>query len=259
LWPLMPTVAIGFLGVVAAIMTVRADRFTPVERAMYVLLAFALFIVEMNAVYKDRDEHDKQQAELQMREREARQKEEASFAALLTEGRDLLGKTQEVETLTKKNLDNITGGESYALVTPQVWSGLVPIPLSIRNYGKQTLTGVTVVIRGRQNWDLDNPRSMYDLPTVNVGTLHAGELRLLKVAITPVEGEMKDGDDRVDVYDLDISAQNFTANEHLLFKRGKHVPWDFMYQVTRQFVTSQTKTKTTFGYKTLATTKWMGN
>jgi hypothetical protein len=255
----MPTVAIGFLGVVAAIMTVRADRFTPVERGMYVLLAFALFIVEMKAVYRDRDEHDKQQAELQASEREARRMEEKSFAALLTEGRNLLGKTQEVETLTKMNLLNITGGESYALVTPQVWSGVVPIPLSIYNYGKQTLTGVTVVIRGRQNWDLNNPQRMYDLPTLNVGTLHAGELRLLKAAITPVEGEMKDDNDKVDFYDLDIAAQNFTVTEHLMFKRGKHVPWDFMYQATRQFVTSHTKTKTTFGYKIVATTKWMGD
>jgi hypothetical protein len=63
-FPPIPTVAIGFLGVVAAIMAVRADHFSPGERVIYVLIAFALFIVEMRAVYSDREQHDKEQAAL---------------------------------------------------------------------------------------------------------------------------------------------------------------------------------------------------
>ena len=49
-WPIVPTVAIGFLGVVAAIMTVRADRFTRVEKAVWVLIAVGLFIAEVPTV-----------------------------------------------------------------------------------------------------------------------------------------------------------------------------------------------------------------
>ena len=257
-WPAVPGVAIGFLGVAAAIMAVRAEHFTPWEGAIWIAISFALFVVEIRVIYNDRAEHDAQQAEMRTRENEARQKEADSFAALLKEGHSLFGATQQVEALTKKNLENITGGESFAIVTPQVWSGLVPIPLSIRNYGKQTITGVTVGMYGTESFDLNNPRSFYDTPLINVGTLHSGELRLLKETITPVEGGLKESDARVDQYQLHISAQNFTVVEYLWFKKGKRLPWVFKYQVTRQFVTSQTKNKTTFGYKTLAKTKWTG-
>lgn len=83
----IPTVAIGFLAVVAAIMAVRADHFTHGERVVYVLIAFALFFVEMQAVYRDRDEHDRQQAELRIKGDNARKEEHDSFMALLeTEG-----------------------------------------------------------------------------------------------------------------------------------------------------------------------------
>src|SRR5258708_31144941 len=82
-WPPIPTVAIGILGVVAVIMTVRADKFSHGERAIYVMLAFSLFVVEMEAVYKDRDQHDKEQAKLRIEETEARKKESDSFAALI--------------------------------------------------------------------------------------------------------------------------------------------------------------------------------
>jgi len=153
----------------------------------------------------------------------------------------------------------VTGGESFAIVTPQVWSGLVPIPLSIRNYGKQTLTGVTVSIYGQHEFDiLNNPRNFYEAPLINVGTLYAGELRLLKETITPVESGLKEGDAKVSQYQLHITAQNFTAVEYLWFKRGKRIPWDFKYQVTRQFVKSQTKKETKFGYEVLAKTEWTG-
>ena len=160
--------------------------------------------------------------------------------------------------MAEENLENITGGDSFAIITPQVWLGLVPIPLSIRNNGKQTLTGITVRILDSKSWDLDNPRSFYESQIIDVGTLHAGELRLLKESLTPIESELRDGNVKVVQYQISISAQNFTAEEHLLFKRGMKLPWVFRYNVTRQFVTSQTKDKTTFGYKVLANTEWTG-
>src|SRR5882762_5109494 len=87
LWPPIPTVAVGSLGFVAALMTVRADHFTHTERVVWIAISFALFVVEMRAVYKDRDEHDRQQAELRTRENEARKTEQDSFAKLLKESK----------------------------------------------------------------------------------------------------------------------------------------------------------------------------
>jgi hypothetical protein len=99
---------------------------------------------------------------------------------------------------------------------------------------------------------------------INVGTLHAGEMKTLPRTISPsVEipgaGILGEGDSKVCQYQLDISAQNFTATEHLTFKKEVRIPWVFEYVVIRQFVKSRGKNTINFGYKTLAETKrWMG-
>jgi hypothetical protein len=139
--------------------------------------------------------------------------------------------------------------------------------LSIYNYGKQTLTGVTVTIRGPQAWDFlktpHDPYSMYraEASAINVGTLHSGAMKVLAETITPTLGDeaMKEGSTKVVEYQLDIAAQNFTVTEYLYFKKGTHVPWDFRYMVTRQYIKSQTKKETRFGYVTMAKTDWRGN
>jgi hypothetical protein len=176
-------------------------------------------------------------------------------------------KISDVGDLAKKNLENVTGGRSFAIVTPQVWSGLVPIPLTIYNYGRQTLTGLTVTIRGREAWDFirnpSNPYSMYqaEASAVNIGTLHRGEMKVLQATITPSteHDALAEGTDKIDQFQLDISAQNFTVTEHLIFKRGQKLPWVFKYTVTRQFVKSQHGNTTNFGYEIMADQKeWLG-
>jgi hypothetical protein len=257
-WPVIPTVALGFLSVVAVVMTVRADRFSHGERVVYVLIAFALFAVEMKAIYAERDQHDEEQAELRRRESETRKRESESFATLIEEGHGLFQSIQHVDTLAQESLENITGGKSFAAVTPQVWSGMVPIPLSIYNYGKQTLTGVTVNIYGKEEWD--RPRGFFDAPTINVGTLHAGEMKLLKESITPsADRGFNDNGLKVDRFQIHIAAQNFTVVEYLDFRQGKKIPWTFRYQVTRQFVKSRHGKTTNFGYEIMANVKdWLG-
>jgi len=72
-----------------------------------------------------------------------------------------------------------------------------------------------VTIRSARSFNLDKPESLYETEAINVGTLHPGELRLLEEKLTPVEHELKAEDGMpVDVFDLDIAAQNFTAEEH---------------------------------------------
>jgi len=240
-WPPVPTVAISFLGVVAVIMTVRGDRPYLVEKAVYVLIAFALFSAEMRAVYQDRAEHDRQQSESRATEAEARRKEAAAFAALLQKGDSLFNSTQKLQTLAKQSLENITGGESYAVVTPVLRYGRVhEIALSIRNCGKEPLTGMTVVIYDRRNPDFKNPIAASEFAPINVGTLHGGETRNLNVTISPV---LTESAYTTYPYELDISAQNFTVQEYLTLKRGGRFDWNFMYKVMRD-------------NKTLTETKW---
>jgi hypothetical protein len=128
-WPLIPTIAISFLGVVAVIMAVRADSFSHGERVIYVVIAFALFIVEMRAVYADRDAHDREQAT-------ARQQEERNF-------QEIAGGIQKAIKDSDINFDQVmqrsdrilaglgdtiktqTGGDSFAYITFTAEAGYV--------------------------------------------------------------------------------------------------------------------------------------
>ena len=261
LWAWHPPVGvfIGILGLLGVIVPLIRDinKIGRWEKATWTFIMFSLLLLEIKSVYQDRNEHDAQQAE-------ARALEEKNFAEIASGIRGSIAESDRnfTATMNKTNevLEDITGGQSFAIVTPQVWSGLVPIPLSIYNYGKQTLTGVTVKILSPRDWDLDNPRSFYNLHVIDVGTLHPGELRLLKETLTPVEGRMKAEDGRpADKFQLDIAAQNFTAEESLFFKKGTRIPWVFKYMVTQQYVKSKHGGTTTFGYHILANQKdWLG-
>ncbi len=110
-WPILPTVALGILSVVAVIMTVRADRFSHGERVIYVLIASALLMVEMTAIYAERDRHDKEQGDLRTRESEARKKESEEFAALIQNGNKLFENQEQM-------FAEITGVGSYLFMMP---------------------------------------------------------------------------------------------------------------------------------------------
>jgi hypothetical protein len=112
-WIQGPGVAIGFLGVAAAIMAARADHASKGENFAWVLIAFALFFVEMHYVRKDRDEHDAQQSELRIREDTARQAEQKAFS----EEEAAFKKTAEAfDGLFRQNkelFNETSGGDSY--------------------------------------------------------------------------------------------------------------------------------------------------
>jgi hypothetical protein len=255
-WPFCPGVFIAILAVVAAAVTFweHPPRWI---KALSIGVFLLLMCTEVWMMSLDRDRNDSEQAN-------SRAASESNFREIAEEITTSIADSDRkfAATMGKENqvLENITGGDSFAIVTPQVWAGLVPIPLSIRNQGKQTLTGVTVTIRNAQNFNLEKPESFYETETIDVGTLHAGELRLLKEKLTPSEHTFKAEDGfPVDVFDLDIAAQNFTAEEHLLFKKGTRIPWVFKYQITKQYIKSKRGNTTTFGYAILANQeKWLG-
>jgi hypothetical protein len=64
----------------------------------------------MHAIYKDRDEHDRQQAELKKREDDARAEERKSFNALLQEAKGLF---VHEESLASEERNQIIGGDSF--------------------------------------------------------------------------------------------------------------------------------------------------
>jgi hypothetical protein len=213
------------------------------EKIAWTLLLLAFLLVEFRSLDNEHAANEESQKTARYDQEfnfsKVLQANQRDFNATMSKSGDILQTTQQVENLAQENLENVTGGKSFAVITPQVSSGLVPIPMTVRNFGEQTLTGVTVAIRGGQAWDFiknpNNPYSMYQAESsaIEIGTLHSKETKVLPETITPTAG-VSVGD--VEEYQLDISAQNFTVTEYLYFKKGKHVPWDFKYTVTRQYI-----------------------
>ncbi len=152
-WPPIPAVAIGFLGVVAAVMTVRADRFTSFEKVVWVLISATLFIIEVKAVRRDRDEFAAQQLGL-------RKEENSHFAGILQQNQNhfdtSLRKMEAIAELSGKAvyfssnaLQQITGGGQYCyLVGLPIGPGL--IALGVVNSGPLPLDRCSVVVRHKE-------------------------------------------------------------------------------------------------------------
>src|SRR3954463_5057841 len=57
-WPVPVGVGIGILGFVAVFMTLRGEHAKQIEQTLWIVIVFALLIVEIAAIYADRDRHD---------------------------------------------------------------------------------------------------------------------------------------------------------------------------------------------------------
>jgi hypothetical protein len=118
-------IGVAVLGVVAIFMAIRAEqKWSKIERAAWFIVATGLLIVEIRAI---RDEHDRHESEMEaIRKQEqadrseaakARAGDRAAFAALLQTGKDLF---QHQSALSKEDRDQMTGGDSYIVVTPDL-------------------------------------------------------------------------------------------------------------------------------------------
>ena len=150
-WPLFPGVAIGLLALVAVVMAVRADGFTRTEKVVWIAMSLVLCFVEIKTIYRDRTEYTKEQSKLQAEEEEARRKEREAFAALLEEGRGLFTQGKSVLDLSKKNLDAITGGDSFCYIYMSLERN--GVPLYLNHYGRNHLFEVYVRVVDLDGFD----------------------------------------------------------------------------------------------------------
>jgi hypothetical protein len=226
----VPGIAVGLLALAATLMAVRTDNFTHAEKAVWVVICLVLCVVELKTIYRDRDQHDKQQAELQTQEDAARRVERNSFANLLNAEKALFSDTQNIETLAKKALENVTGGDSFAYVAPQ--RGYDQIPLIVWNHGDQVLSGVTITIAHTEepNWGDAFYRPIF------IGTIGPHDHAPIPNTFLSPKLDDKTGQDN---YWIMISAQNGTVSQSLWFRKAKSgaLPWACSFQVARPIYT----------------------
>jgi hypothetical protein len=244
-----PGISIAILGLVAAVMSLRGEM-RPLEKASWMLIISTLLVAEIQSIRTDRTHADSQA-------KSDRVAQDRAFELVLKKEDAQLQETlrgfEAVGRLAKKSIENQTGGDSYAYVTPQM--GVTPIPLSIYNYETNTLTGVLVEILPPTQGLESFVNAVLDPVEIQVGTLHPGTFgttgpRILKgyyIDSRPIATTV--------AYQIRIYSQNFTVTQHLFFKPGIH---HVLYKtlVQKQYVKSKVGNPIYYGYKTLFQNDW---
>jgi hypothetical protein len=223
-WPFCPGVFIAILAFMAAAVTFRREPGTR-EKATWTFLFLALMCAEVWMMSKDREANENQQtgasaAQLKGFEdigngiKDAIAQSDRNFSATM-------GKTNQV-------LLNITGGDSFAYVSPQ--PGGEAIPLVVWNHGDQPLIGVTMTIARTQDPDW----GVAFFQPIFIGTIGPHDHAPVPRVIVP-RPEEKSG---IDHYWIMLSAQNGTVSQTLDFRKNKktgaHQPiWATSFQVTK--------------------------
>jgi hypothetical protein len=223
-----------------------------------------LAVSELWAIRQDQIQHDREQALASCQQLQQFQgianslntsmsTSNSQFQTTVGHVDSVLEMTQQVSKLAKDNLQNLTGGKSFAYLVPQVASGVVPVPFSIHNDGNNILTGVTISVRkGLIEEDNPSPWGPYDDPTIYVGTLHPQDIRLITMRITPHPG--KSG---LDIYVFTISAQNFYVDQWMVFRKATNrVPWAYKDNVSRSLIVSQVGNTTNYRNEVMIKHAW---
>ncbi len=224
-----PGYAVGTLAVVAAAMTF--SRPTTIQRLIVVVLAAGLFWLETRAIDHDRTENaatiqriiesgKKETASILIDSEQKYKDTKSKVDASLSKMDDLGLSSQQNLQLSRRNLLNVTGGDSFAYISPQVNGAPPPFELIAWNRGKYVLTGVGVTMMRTTDGE-------WQTWTIDVGTIPAGGFRRLAQTLEP-----RPGTDGVDSYWLFISAQNRTVQQRIGFRqRPQDGRWETMSQV----------------------------
>jgi hypothetical protein len=220
-----PGKAIGALATVAGIMSVREMKVS--GKIAWSVLLVLMLVTEFHAIDKDRKENDAKQKEFFEAER-------ADFQSIATQAdKDFKQTTGQLNTsiaglttllnTTQKVVENVTGGDSYAYVYPDIFQGGNPreFSLKIHNAGQEILTGVTVRITriksGKHEIHGGIPGEAADEGTYEVGSLAADVGRSIpNYWAHPVF--LADG---TAAYLIFITAQNGGSVEDLYLKPSK--------------------------------------
>jgi hypothetical protein len=259
------------LGAAAAIMSIR--EIGAREKFCWLLVVFALLWGELRSIKKDDvDRSDARAAEAANFKKIADglateiEQSQKQFEATMTRANSIATRVEHAADLAKRDLENVTGGNAFATLTPQIYalSGeQTPIPLVLYNHGGNVLTGVTITIEDTPNSIEEfEPNKEYEKhftqPRFEVGTLSPYDVRTIPIMLPPPLPH-KDG---THICNIQISAQNGAAREMLIFRKNKYPasspgsPWGYRMVVSRTTVASKATDKTTFKTKELVNTKW---
>ena len=241
-WPLVPGIAIGLVGVVGIIMAAFTD-WRSYEKAAWIALASVLFIVELQTVERDRITNENEQTITRNQEQEAIRKEgdaiekqQLGFTAVVKQGQSLFANEKR---LSQEDRDQMTGGDSYIIVVPNVGIPLdggdtLSLTAAIGKNGPRiALQNVRILVRKlpiENEFTMDQVKGLLsgtdvrDTPTF-IGIITPEDSQILPMKITPsLEGTTE--------YFVNVDAINKPTIE--TFKvRPSDKGWEYSFTVSR--------------------------
>jgi hypothetical protein len=245
----LPHEPIGvFIAILAAIGIivpfVMGEKISRGEKTYWMVLMLVLLCAEFYSLYSDQRQHDSEQDNARCEQLHSfsaiAQKLEGDISAnkqhfdqTMDKVSGLLESTRTIGNIAEKNLENLTGGESFAYVTP--FSTSAPFTtFMLRNDGNQILSGVHVEIEAYTNdCSLSTVGSCipsYDIKKgIEVGILGA---RTRQSILEPVPVTTRA--DRTGHYNIRIVAQNGQAIQEMWFRPSTlHLGFAYRFVVIR--------------------------
>jgi hypothetical protein len=148
---------LGVLGVIVPWLFRPPEKMGRAEKALWTLVVFALFGLEIRTLYLDRDEHDAEQARERCQQLQSFQQiattlgaaittSQTQFDATMKRSDQIMKETMASNKTAKESLDNITGGDSYTYVAAEIGAG-PPFQLSVWVHGKHGVHNVSAEIQ----------------------------------------------------------------------------------------------------------------
>ena len=150
----------------------------------------------------------------------------------------VLKQTENLDTLARNSLENITGGDSFIAMIPDLAYSGDEITFSVINRGKSILAGATVLITSQGVfWPGVRPLLMDAVSKrLALPTMHPGERMIIDRRVN-LPTDRPDGD--VERLYITIEGPNFSTEEFLNFRKTGHDStgrdaWEYEYSIVRR-------------------------
>lgn len=220
--PPTPNKALLVFSFIAAItMFFRLKRW---HKAIYILILIGLLVIENHALDLDRTTSEERQSAQRL-------EEDQSFQRLLEKAQGILKNQNELYTNT---INELTGGNSYVLVTPVLVPdklGRFPIIASV--IGKNDISDVSIdIMRLPVPANIGSPEFVRDyLAGTNMTVERMGDLS--REWSKPLFHTLSASEEGITEYSVGVFARNGITNERMRFRKRNGL-WQFSYRVIRE-------------------------
>jgi hypothetical protein len=273
-WTWHPPVGafIALVAVIAFIFPVIYDAKHEVKlrnKLLWTAIVAVLVAFEIRSTIYDRREHDLEQAIARCEQlnhfREIADELEGDikanqdhFDSTMDAEKGILATAKRVGELSKSNLENITGGDSFGYVVPFTMMG-DSSSLILRNDGNQVLSGLSVVIEYVLN-DCTIAANSHCSPQFDFGMMQPVEMGSLGPhQRKPIARAIQFDRGGVGHYNIRVYAQNGQAIEQIWFRRSTvHYGYSYRLTVVRTPWDKHRPTDFKYGAETFRTLKEIG-